>query len=179
MNFRSLSFLFLSASLSLCACSSTTTPAYGDGGPGKDGSSGKDAAPSDPFVGKWSCASMATTTFTAPKGTPAKTTNTTASVVNSDDGKGNITSLHTPEGDGAAPPCTFHLKLGADGRSATSVSATCTAASGGMLTYTTNDWTLKSSSSYDTSFAYDFSGKTMTGAPLTGMGTGMGTCTKM
>jgi hypothetical protein len=99
-------------------------------------------------------------------------------VVNTDDGKGNITSVHTPEDGGTL--CTFHEKLGADGKTATLEPTTCmNTATGATTTYTASTWTLKSSTSYDTMFAYDFSGKTMTGATLTGTGSGTGTCTKM
>jgi len=178
MNHTACFVMALSSILSASACSSTTGgQGQGDsGGPGKD-SGHADAAPADAFLGHWTCSSMATTMFTAPAGTPSKSTNIVALVVNTDDGKGNITSVHTPEDGGTL--CTFHVKLGADGKSATFEPTSCMNASGGATTYTGNTWTLKSPTSYDTAFMYDFSGKTMTGATLTGTGSGSGTCTKM
>jgi hypothetical protein len=166
---HSLTFLVILAS---SACSGTTSP-------GRTDSGSKDAAPADPFVGTWTCMSTSVTTFTTPTGVSPKTTPNTAMVVNADDGKGDITSMHTSEVDGGPPPCTFHVKLAADGMSAALAPTTCTSASGGTLDYTEDDWTLKSSTSYDTTFKYKFTGKTTTGAPLIGTGSGTGSCTKM
>lgn len=150
------------------ACSSSSS-----GTTGGDGGS----TVSDGFVGTWSCMGSETTSFSQPPNTPPSTSNTAATVVITDDGMGNLTSVRTPEEAGV--PCTLHSKLSSDGKSTTlDMGLTCTGPSGGTFTYTSGGSTLTNATSYTSTSTWTFSGTTMKGMPLVGTGSGMSTCTK-
>lgn len=148
------------------ACSSSSNGGTTDGGTSSDG-----------FVGTWTCMGSSMTTFSQPPGTPSTTANTAATVVITDDGMGNLTSVRTPEEAGA--PCTLHSKLSSDGKAtAIDMGQTCTAPNGGTLTYTSGGSTLTSATTYSSTSTWTYSGTTAKGAPLVGTGSGMSTCTK-
>lgn len=150
------------------ACSSSSGASGGDGGAG---------GPSDGFVGTWSCSGSSTTMFSQPPNTPPSTVSTASTVVITDDGMGNLTSVRTP--DDAGSPCTLHSKLSSDGKSTTvDAGQTCPTANGGTITYTSGGSTLTSPTTYTSMSTWTFSGTTMKGAPLVGTGSGTSTCTK-
>jgi hypothetical protein len=150
------------------ACSSSSGGASGGDGGGTS---------SDPFVGTWSCMGSSTTTFSQPPGTPPSTVNTAATVVITDDGMGNLTSVRTP--DDAGPPCTLHSKLNSDGKSTTlQTGQMCITGGGGTITYTSGGSTLTNPSTYSSTATWDFAGMTKMGMTLLGTGSGMSTCTK-
>ena len=164
---RSLSTLAPVLLLVATACSSSSGSNGGDGG----------GAVSDGFVGTWSCMGSSTTTFSEPPNTPPSTMDTAATVVITDDGMGNLTSVRTPEEAGV--PCTLHSKLSSDGKTTTlDMGQTCSATNGGTLTYTSGGSTLTNATTYSTMSTWTFSGTTAKGMPLVGTGSGMSTCTK-
>jgi hypothetical protein len=132
----------------------------------------------DPFVGHWSCDRTSTTMFSAPPNTPTATAMSTATVVETDDGKGNITSVNTPID--AGPPCTLKSTLDSGGKSRTlTPGQTCMTANGDTLTYTSGGATFNADGTYSSMSAWTLAGTTAMGNTLTGTGTGSGTCTKM
>jgi len=150
------------------ACSSSNGGSSGDGG----------GATSDPFVGTWTCSGSSTTNFSQPPNTPPSTASNASTVVITDDGMGNLTSVRTP--DDAGVPCTLHSKLNSDGKSTTlQMGQTCTTVGGGTITYTSGGSQLTNPSTYTATSTWSFSGMTMNGMPLIGTGSGMSTCTKM
>ncbi len=135
------------------------------------------AAAGDPFVGSWSCTGSAMTTFTAPAGIQPASNTTSQNVVITDDGSGALTLTRTPT-DGQ-PDCTVHATLSADRMSFSwNPGQTCSDKNGDTLTFTAVSGVI-AAIGYDTTSAWTLSGKTATGAPLMGSGTGSGSCTRM
>jgi hypothetical protein len=138
------------------------------------------AAPSDPFVGTWQCVTNTTTMETAPV-MNTSTSITMASVTITDNGSGAVTVVRTPEGDGAAPPCTEHFTLGDAGMTLTAnPNQTCQLPTATLMqTITSGTFTIGSNgTTYTTHVVESQSGTTSAGKPYQATATSMSTCTK-
>jgi len=135
----------------------------------------------DPFVGSWQCTGTRTLVV-AERSTISKMGPFVASDVITDDGSGQVTIVHSEEGDAGAPSCTESWSLGGSGTTLTANAPIECATTRANITKTITTGACAMSpdgTTFTESASFTESGMTDSNQTYASSGASESTCTKM